>query len=76
MNASKVTLVRVTGNEPEKDFLDSLGFTPDEDSRPELFEWYWTMPLEDALALSPLYYESNPSWSENSNKTNIKYSYL
>ena len=45
---------RFTGNEPEKAFFDALGVEPDNNSQPHLFEWYWTMSVEDANAVRSL----------------------
>lgn len=47
-------IVRVTGNEPELAFFQALGVEPDENSRPGIYEWYWTMAKIDFLACAGL----------------------
>lgn len=45
-------LVRITGNEPELAFFNLVGESSDDDSRPGISEWYWTLPIDRADQLN------------------------
>lgn len=47
--------IKISGWEEEKRFFDSLGIESDNDSRPELFEWHWTVSEKDAAAAQSLF---------------------
>jgi len=49
----KVTVFNTT-------LMEALGLVPDCNSKPEICEWYYTMSLEDFIALRRLWLEYNP----------------